>query len=564
MLSLKQTMGFLLFFVGIQSFGQGLQVEKAFNNNYHQVMQQLIVEDTTTYIVIQQFYSSASGTPSILYKVDADGTTLFEVEVEPNSGQVMQVLGIIPAEDGGLYLAGNSLLVCDVPEPTPFVQKYSAEGDILWTLELLDLDHAQFLSGFSLVKDTDLSYKLIFSTSSSADTHASSEIYMLNTDGVLLDTIAVTNNQFEHFELMVPDQLIASKEDSLFTFSFDGDLIQFREFNENIGQLVQKGDTLITLTQDSLSYLSTDFLTIDGVTFDEDLKSIRLYDDELYVQGTTLSEQHIYELDYGLTLASTVTIPFELPANHIAHFSKEQFSVGIPFDLTRRQAVRYLNFSLLTATDVILNRTDAGIIDIEILASEFNDWDQVNLYSKVLVKNYGTNELTSCRINHFLQMGFVCGVDYYTEVFTDLNIAPNDSAWIELGWTGFKNMVNIFGAPGDPEFNYCFYTSYVNELCDLNVPNDQYCRVLDGQLDLESNSAIAELQIYPNPFKSTFTIKNIPQGYSTFTLYDLVGHAVLTGVNNGEINASQLPAGVYMVELRGDNLKSLNQLVVKQ
>lgn len=564
MLHIQRSIGFILLFVGIQSFSQGLTTEKAFNANYNQLPQQILVDDTTTYLLIRQSYSGSGSQPSLLQKIDTDGNVLFEVMVEPETGDFMLIDNMIMSEDEGLYLAGTSWGVCDVPNPLPFVQKYDSEGEVVWTWLSHAVGENLNLSGFSLIENTDLTNKLVYSISQYSDIHAPSTIYMAGTDGALLDSIDVTNNRFDYFETIDDDELIASKMDSLFTFNFDGDILHTRKFNENIQQLATIGDTLMVLTKDSLFYLDTDFSTIEGITFEEDLRNFRLYEDELLVHGSAVSEQHIYTLNYDLTTTSTLTVPAELPGNIKSHFSDEQLSIAIPFALTKYQAVRYLNFSLTTAADIPLKRTDAGIADIEILDREFNDWDEVNLYTKVLLKNYGTEELTSCRINHYVKNHLVCGLNYYTTVFTDLSILPGESEWIELGWTGFKPIVNIFAGPGEPAFNYCFYTSYVNELCDLNVPNDGFCRDLDGQLSLDANAPQAELEIYPNPFNATFTVKNLPQAYSTFTIYNMVGKAMLAGTTSGEINAGELPAGVYMAVFSGDNVRAVNQLVVKE
>ncbi len=69
------------------------------------------------------------------------------------------------------------------------------------------------------------------------------------------------------------------------------------------------------------------------------------------------------------------------------------------------------------------------------------------------------------------------------------------------------------------------------------------------------------LRIYPNPVKNILQI-DLPIGNSTITLYDIAGKKVLSLINTDKVDMSNFSAGVYFLELEGENgFKNLNKII---
>ena len=158
-------------------------------------------------------------------------------------------------------------------------------------------------------------------------------------------------------------------------------------------------------------------------------------------------------------------------------FSTSHFASSSHFPLTMFQSVRHLDFSLNSPSDVSINRTDVGIIDLVTtqidLQNQFGNAYLVKVYAEALIKNYGTNVLNECRINHSNGPGY-CTMYYYTNMFSNLNLAPGDSTWVNLGLV-HTELTNAIPGTDTLQGDLCVYTSHPNFKTDLIVPNDQYC-----------------------------------------------------------------------------------------
>jgi hypothetical protein len=141
------------------------------------------------------------------------------------------------------------------------------------------------------------------------------------------------------------------------------------------------------------------------------------------------------------------------------------------------QSIRHLDFSLNSPSDVSVNRTDVGIIDLVTtqidIQNQFGNAYLVKVYAEALIKNYGTNVLNECRINHSNGPGY-CTMYYYTNMFSNLNLAPGDSTWVNLGLV-HTELTNVITGTDTLQGDICVYTSHPNFKTDLIVPNDQYC-----------------------------------------------------------------------------------------
>ena len=128
----------------------------------------------------------------------------------------------------------------------------------------------------------------------------------------------------------------------------------------------------------------------------------------------------------------------------------------------------------------------------------FQNVYRVKLEATALIKNYGSNVLNSCRVNHFITSSTICNHVVYTKQFENLNLAPGDSMWIPLGL--IHEALNYF-SDSVIKMNICIYSSFPNSKTDLNVSNDNYCEdVVFGYVGIE-NSELVDFLLFPNPTK---------------------------------------------------------------
>lgn len=75
---------------------------------------------------------------------------------------------------------------------------------------------------------------------------------------------------------------------------------------------------------------------------------------------------------------------------------------------------------------------------------------------------------------------------------------------------------------------------------------------LDSALSVEEFNSMHSVNIYPNPSSNTITVKNAAQSI-TFSIYDLLGKKVNSGISSGTIDIKDLKTGMYILKLKGFN-----------
>ncbi|NQY07901.1 MAG: T9SS type A sorting domain-containing protein [Flavobacteriales bacterium] len=186
--------------------------------------------------------------------------------------------------------------------------------------------------------------------------------------------------------------------------------------------------------------------------------------------------------------------------------------------------------------NAFVNTTDIGISKLDIYQTTYRQstFDEsyftITIAANALLVNYGPNTLDSCLISSLFHPGYYCYAVYFSEKFTDLNLAPGDSVWLDLGmyyeqYTRFTD--TIFA-------NTCLYTSHPNGVTDLKVDNDEYCESvlfqIIGIIEVELN----QVSISPNPTQKGITI-DLGAKVKDFTInvYSLEGKLVSsTNANN--------------------------------
>ena len=163
-----------------------------------------------------------------------------------------------------------------------------------------------------------------------------------------------------------------------------------------------------------------------------------------------------------------------------------------------------------------------------------------------------------------------CGSWMFFEHFSDLDLAPGESKWIELNadyvydwWVGYfeyGDSINV---------EVCVYTSHPNHLTDLNPENDKHCKIVyAGNLGLNENK-LQSLTVYPNPTSGSFTIEmsqfNSAESIN-ISVYDQLGREVYQKQNANSIeqlDLSEKGKGVYFIKIQVGNEIINKKLVMK-
>jgi hypothetical protein len=240
-------------------------------------------------------------------------------------------------------------------------------------------------------------------------------------------------------------------------------------------------DTLYVLTRDSIFTFNGNLQPIHASavpgyssykTFKVDGQNIRLLShDSLTITVITLNRQ--------MQVTSTLTIPESIGQDALIDFNDLHLSAGITFNLTEFSAVRFLNFSMNSTQNATINRTDIGVINVAQTQVDvwpylhYPDVYKARLEADVLIRNFGSNTLLSCRITRFNAQGVMGNPSVYAQEFHNLNLAPGDSMWLSLGAI-FLDLVGTTG--NEIKKNVCIHANHPNSLVDLNVSNDKFCK----------------------------------------------------------------------------------------
>ncbi len=477
--------------------GQGVNCEIGFNDDYSQYPSDMACVDEFTYLAINQSYANSFFLQQSIYKIDTIGNILWSAIVSPVGGEVTYLDQMIPSEDGGVYMIGTVYAACDVLQGcNEYIQKYSPSGAMVWTKLFPDTMCANFkLSGITINSSDQLYVNYVDSNGS--------HIYTIeNGGGTTVDTLLVAVQNLEGFADVANYQVVGYKQDNLFGFDNSGNTITTHSFSTPIQDIISVNDTLYVLTQDSLILLDSNMQTLLGadVTGYVLYSNLKLNNGGIqFISGDT-TVQHILTLNDLLQLIDVKTISVELLTDSYKDFSLTHFSCGIKFPITEYTVIRYLDFSLKSAQNSFVNTGDIGIAEIQVndnyalLDPFLTGIYTTDIEISVLLKNYGQDTVNNCVINHRISMG-ICNDAYYMQSFSNLNLAPNDSVWVYLGWIDYTT--NFYS--DTIQRNVCVYTSYPNNLTDTNVSNDHYCKNiiigLVGLDEMEQNP----ISIFPNP-----------------------------------------------------------------
>ena len=552
--------GFLsisLLFSSLCVFAQGLNTELGHNPELHQYPTSLAATDDYSYV--SWFYSGGVFTSlSYLDKIDTNGNVIWSSQVNPYPGEYTRVYDVEISETGGAYVAGHIWTTCDVSNNCKsFIQKFEPDGTADWSLVFND--------EWCWVNDVQLSFVddtlLMLGQSYSGD---STKIMRVLTNAAFVDSMTIGINDIVEFDQFGNSEFIAvgNIANDIYRFDVNGNLVGNADPGGPIVDFSKRNDTLFCITDQEVIILDTVFNVMDQATITGhgSLDQIRTDLGGIRFLGHHTNAIDYVELDEQLQEVNSTSSALDNTHQIFADFTDSHLGVAQKIDLTNGSTVRILDYSLHDPTDSLINYTDAGIVDVEMNAFNIGPFGPpgiytVNMYNTVLVKNYGPNVLNSVKINRWYSI-WLCNDIYYTEEFDSLNIAPGDSLWIDVGWSGNHTYAYATPIPDTLTSNICFFTSYPNRITDMNVSNDRGCREhvigFSGMDEFKIQASI-----YPNPSNGSFQISLSEFVDAQFIVNDLAGKTLFyqkANTNNLTIDLADLAEGIYFLTiLTSDN-----------
>ena len=71
------------------------------------------------------------------------------------------------------------------------------------------------------------------------------------------------------------------------------------------------------------------------------------------------------------------------------------------------------------------------------------------------------------------------------------------------------------------------------------------------------------LEVYPNPVSDVLYLKHLPSERVAYSIFNVMGQEVATGVSCGTISVADLQSGVYFLQIKGDDFLDTAKFVVK-
>ncbi|XOV66881.1 MAG: hypothetical protein ACFHU9_14740 [Fluviicola sp.] len=460
--------------ISISAWSQGLNVELGYNDDYSQNAKGIVAFEDFSIFVKEQTLSASFFTASSLIKIDTLGNEIWEVPITPQAAEVVIVEEMIRSENGGVYILGYARPTCDVSGGCFwFLTKVESNGNISWNKYWSDtVCFGVSANGLTLTQNN----QILVNVSDPLE----SNILAISTFGTDETSLQIPASGFKGVDQLSGFEAIAYKQFSLFGYDGSGSLTASKTFSTFISDAVVWNDTLYLSTKDSLFIYDNSFQEINSGTINgfTNLGRLRVRDSDIRCVSATNNEVHLFYLNRDLQTIDDRTIIAENVDDQPIDYTDEHLSIAADFALSEHFTIRYLDYALNDLQNDSVNRSDIGIVDIQITQSSitlnpnFNAVFQVEIGADVLLKNFGSNVVQSCRMNHYVSPALACGLIYYGEEFFNLNLAPGDSVWISLG-TIHTNQRSF---PTDSlNQEICIYTSYPNKVTDLNVMNDRLC-----------------------------------------------------------------------------------------
>ena len=130
----------------------------------------------------------------------------------------------------------------------------------------------------------------------------------------------------------------------------------------------------------------------------------------------------------------------------------------------------------------------------------------------------------------------------------------------------FKSALSITLKPGFIVESGSEFTAKIESCNSLNTPTEMPNQARQANAILDNNQIITEINIYPNPAVNLLNIDFGNEIVTDLMIIDVAGHEVLrreVDQNFMRLDVSQLPAGMYLVNVLTNNQKLITKRFIK-
>jgi|GEM_PF-2146417 len=511
----------IIFFFLVNCFSQNINI--AFHRYFETPGQFVKINN-------KLFFSSISDTagfiaPCYIYGISGN-TTLFRNNVFINEATVINDMLVTSRKE--IAFVGSSH-GCDAPGspfggPSLFLSKIDTSGNTIFYTNMLD-------SSFSITTGFK---KIVEYTDSSFFTVTDNMLYHFNKNGIFLSKKATPVNGISAICIKNNHILLSSS----ITSSTITTTNQLTEIDTACNLITQNTSPC---SFNKLSYINSNLIigiSSSGIIYKIDfslsvtsnsqstqgtytLTDFSLSHDTIYCSAyNTSNEFSVFKIDTSFMNTNLLATGYvsTIPAKIISDNSSLYF-LNIEDSLNSHNP----NISILEmnkTTRLMDNKGDAGVINavldsgyvhINTVQSSIPGNPPVNYFNyyykmKVTVKNYGPNTIHGLYINNKPYYQINCGSWYYTQYFSGLNIAPNQTITLTTPFIEYQGPTTFGPAPTSSYpvsiNNVCFWTSAPNKRSDANHSNDNYCSGISflatvGIKEVLENNIVT---CYPNPF----------------------------------------------------------------
>lgn len=176
---------------------------------------------------------------------------------------------------------------------------------------------------------------------------------------------------------------------------------------------------------------------------------------------------------------------------------------------------------------------------------------------KFIVKNYGSNPVSSFKVNALVNPALTCGIDYYSEQFNTPSIAPGATYTVTSRWIQrYSNSdPGVLGETIVINGNMCFNTSRPNGANDAAILNDAYCRSFTFSATVTDVAEIgknAVLNLFPNPASDLLQLQ-CSSPIQKLSLCDVAGTTLhiqeAQDSQSLDLDIRNLASGIYFVRI---------------
>lgn len=124
---------------------------------------------------------------------------------------------------------------------------------------------------------------------------------------------------------------------------------------------------------------------------------------------------------------------------------------------------------------------------------------------------------------------------------------------VNFGWGGYKDGWYKLPDPGGFSYGWTKIEGLIVNLIPPTAP-----------MDIPHVSPhSSHLSVYPNPTTDVLYLKSLPCAAVDYTIFNVLGQKVASGVTDGAIPVAELEKGLYMLQIKGDKIQKTAKFIVK-